>query len=841
MKDHPGELEKELEGEPRELVSENEVPEDVESDTETSSSDEEEEEEPMFSYSRITRLPPTFFHKDAVSCVLIHESVYVFATHSGIVHLANPDMTPLRTVRNHRASIVDISCDGQYVATASIDGTVVILSITDTQDVTPASFNRPVHCVALDPNYKSTKCYLSGGTAGTVIKSEKGWLRGRKDTVLYESSSTVLAIKWCGTRAIWCTEEGIIVYDTSASTILQRIARLPNSPRANLYRPQITPSTLDSRVLVGWGSSIWILDLESPDIVVTSFDVEWLLSGLTFFHDKILLLCSRVAEEPELRLIDLTGTETYADELSLVDYARLGPNDYHLQGSGPFYLVSAKDAVIARERDVKDHVDWLTGRGQFVEAYNSSENVCDAPTRKKIGLKAVESLIELHHLPEAGKLLKSVLGPNGASEWQVWSQRFLEHDHYFSLADNLPDNLAGLEETRTSVLLHAATHSAKKFLEYVQRWDISLFDSQLVLSEVESNTDPIITDARAQLHTQTGDHLKAVEEYLKLESSNAFKTTAEFYLWGDTLPLLPKILRAGNEPDMQSRLSTLVANNLQVSPQKVTEELKSAKEDELLFLYLQLLGSENEMLIKPFGDLLVRLYGEFDREKLMAFLTRNDNYNLNQAIQVCESKHYTEELVYLLGRVGQTQKALGLLLDKLNAVEQAVEFAAQHDDSELWNTLIMHSTGKPELVVRLLRCPQVSPVQVLLKVPEHLQIPGLKKALLQIFKTQASITDLNYGALAIFRSESKSFLTSLQKGRSAGMKVDSVADLQDDGGLLVQGEKITPVAELDPQGELQVGFSTLSNKIRKLARLILFANASNPAPPGRIHLHDASF
>lgn len=831
MEDPQGDVEKAPESESTKWEQEASDSEEHATDNETSSSDgDEEEEEPMFSYSRITGLPPTFFHKDAVSCVLIHESVYVFATHSGIVHLANTDMTPLRTVRNHRASIVDISCDGQYVATASIDGTVVILSITDTQDVVPASFNRPVHCVALDPNYKNTKCYFSGGTAGTVIKSEKGWLRGRKDTVLYESTSTVLAIKWCGTRAIWCTEEGIIVYDTSSSTILQRIARLPNSPQANLYRPQITPSNIDSRVLVGWGSSIWILDLESPDIVLSSFNVEWLLSGLTFFHDKILLLCSRLAEEPELRLMDYTGSETYADELSLVDYSRLGPNDYHLQGSGPFYLVSAKDAVIARERDVKDHVDWLMGRGQFVEAYNSSEKVCDDPTRKRIGLKAVESLIELQSWTDAGKLLKSVLGTDDANEWEIWSKRFLDHAHYFSLGDNLPNDLAGLDDVRTSILEHAATTSSKKFLEYVQNWDFALYDSQSVLSEVESSTDPTIIDARARLHRQTGDPLRAVEDYLKLGSSNAFKVTSEYYLWGDTLPLLAKILRAGSEPDIQSRLSVLVANNLQVSPKKVVEELQNAKEDQLLLWYLELLGSENELLIRPFGDLLVKLYGEFARDKLKVFLTRNDNYNLSVAIQVCESKQYTEELVYLLGRVGQTQKALGLLLDELNAVEQAVEFAAQHDEAELWNTLIMHSTSKPELVIRLLRCPQVSPVQVLLKVPEHLQIPGLKKSLLQIFENQSAVIDLNYGALAVFRSESKSLLTGLQKSRHAGVKVDAPDDMLDEGGLLVQGEKIMPVSELDPQGEIKVGFSTLSSKIRKLARLITFASTNNPAP-----------
>lgn len=802
---------------------------DANSDTSESGSESEEDFEPLFNYSRITRLPSTFFHKDAVSAVLIHPMVYAFATHSGLIHLARPDMTPIRTLRNHRASVVDIDTDGTYVATASIDGTVVTLSIQDEQDVTPASFNRPIHAVALDPNYKTTKTYLSGGTAGAVMKSEKGWLRGRKDTTLFECTSTILAIKWVGDLAFWCTEDGITVYDMTTSTALHQIARLPNSPRANLYRPEIRPSPTDSRVLIGWGSALWILDTSKPEIVVSSSNVEWLISGLAFFNDSIILLCSRVGEEPELRTIDFTGSETYADELSLVGYDRLGPNDYHLAGEGPFYLVSAKDGVVAKERDARDHVDWLMNRGKFFEAYHSSRQVCDSNTRKMIGLKAVGMLVEAKRWHEAADLLADILGPKNPDEWRVWADKFILGGQYFEIADILPKNLPGLAKVRTDILQYAIEKSPNKLLEYVSSWDALYYDAQSVVNDLDPEDDPVLVEARALLHERLGEPLSAVRDYLEINSSAAFTITAQSHLWSDALSLLPQILKAGQEPDIQDRLAVLVANHLQVSPDKVVQQLGSGTDDELLFKYLQRLAIEDEELIRGFGDLLVKLYGDFDRSQLMTFLTRNDSYDLNKAIQVCERHEYTEELVYLLGRVGQTQRALELLLTEMDAVEQAVQFAADHEEKDLWDALIRHSTSKPELVIRLLRCPQVSPVQVLLKVPETLKIVGLRDTLSDIFDTQGSIVDLNNGALAIFRSESKSLLTRLQKSRTAGLHVEMESPNAPpvDRAVLIQDQTILEVSDIEggqPFGRV----STFSDKIRHFAYLLTFLRASDP-------------
>lgn len=45
---------------------------------------------PVFLYSRLNSLPRNFLDREPVSCSLFHESLFVFATHSGLVHVCKP-------------------------------------------------------------------------------------------------------------------------------------------------------------------------------------------------------------------------------------------------------------------------------------------------------------------------------------------------------------------------------------------------------------------------------------------------------------------------------------------------------------------------------------------------------------------------------------------------------------------------------------------------------------------------------------------------------------------------------------------------------------------------------
>lgn len=124
-----------------------------------------------------------------------------------------------------------------YIATSSMDGNVCVQSLVDMKDVQLRNFARPVQAVALSPEFKNDRTYLSGGTAGLLIltagggpgrstssttgtaaAAASGWLGSMglgsntgKDTILHSGEGIISTIKWSlsGKYVVWLNEHGI--------------------------------------------------------------------------------------------------------------------------------------------------------------------------------------------------------------------------------------------------------------------------------------------------------------------------------------------------------------------------------------------------------------------------------------------------------------------------------------------------------------------------------------------------------------------------------------------------------------------------------------------------------
>jgi hypothetical protein len=118
-----------------------------------------------------------------------------------------------------------------------------VSSLVDPKDVTLRNFARPVQAVALSPDYKSDRQYLSGGLAGELIlttggqagvrsnantshasHAAQGWLgaiglggNSGKDTILHAGEGTISMIKWSlsGKFVAWVNEHGIRIMRTN--------------------------------------------------------------------------------------------------------------------------------------------------------------------------------------------------------------------------------------------------------------------------------------------------------------------------------------------------------------------------------------------------------------------------------------------------------------------------------------------------------------------------------------------------------------------------------------------------------------------------------------------------
>lgn len=133
--------------------------------------------------------------------------------------------------------VPNIPSNNIYIATSSMDGNVCVQSLFDIKDVQLRNFARPVQAVALSPDFKNDRTYLSGGTAGSLIltvgggpgrststtvgtagATASGWLGSiglgantGKDTVLHSGEGTISTIKWSlsGKYVVWLNEHGI--------------------------------------------------------------------------------------------------------------------------------------------------------------------------------------------------------------------------------------------------------------------------------------------------------------------------------------------------------------------------------------------------------------------------------------------------------------------------------------------------------------------------------------------------------------------------------------------------------------------------------------------------------
>ncbi len=153
-----------------------------------------------------------------------------------------------------------------YIATASLDGNVCVSSLVDSKDVTLRNYGRPVNAVALSPDFKNDRTYVSGGLAGNLIltvggptgvsskantniaaAAASGWLgsiglgaSAGRDTILHSGEGSINTIKWSlsGKYVVWVNEQGIKIMNAhlngdsiNSDSAWKRIAHIDHPTR----------------------------------------------------------------------------------------------------------------------------------------------------------------------------------------------------------------------------------------------------------------------------------------------------------------------------------------------------------------------------------------------------------------------------------------------------------------------------------------------------------------------------------------------------------------------------------------------------------------------------------
>jgi hypothetical protein len=119
---------------------------------------------------------------------------------------------------------------------------------------------------------------------------------------------------------------------------------------------------------------------------------------------------------------------------------------------------------------------------------------------------------------------------------------------------------------------------------------------------------------------------------------------------------------------------------------------------------------------------------------------------------------------------------LYLIIDRLGDVSQAIAFAKQQDDTDLWEDLLNYSMDKPRFIRALLEevGTAIDPVILVRRIPEGLEIKGLRDGLSRMIKEYEIQYSISSGVARVLRGEVVAAQTTLRAGQRKGVKFDVV-------------------------------------------------------------------
>lgn len=699
--------------------------------------------EPKLRYDRLANDVQNILLKDAVSCICVHTKFICLGTQWGVIHLLDHEgnIVPIsRDGKNmelqaHAIAVNRISVDlnGDYIASCSDDGKVLVYGLYTDDNTHELSLGRVVKSIALDPYYfksGSGRRFITGDNK--LILFEKTFLNRLRSTVLCECEGYVQAMAWHDRFVAWASEVGVRVYDLVARCSLGLIQWEKSADRSiEDYRCNLlwsAPKTL----MIGWVDTIRIcvirkrsqIELQTRDVTeylvdpIYTFQTDYFISGLGPLDDQLVLLGVPKESDPEtgktqrpflavVEYKDCEFAEISSDTLNIRGYEEYSCNDYYLDmliEENRFFIVSPKDIVVACPCDIDDKVNWLTKHGRYEKALAVLEEVGGKTAKHSavtVGVQYLDHLLSMCLYEEAANLCARICKADKLL-WETQIIKFAEVKQLRSISLYVPKTPEQALNSRIyeMIFYEYLETNPQGFLKLVEDWNPALYKIEdiinklighLLSTEVDSN---VYLEALALLYCYNKKYEKALTAYLKLQHKDVFTLITKHKMYNVIHDKILDLMTL----DCDKAIGVLL-DKTKVPVEVVERQL--ANHDHYLFKYLDAYSK-----VEPNGKYhgkLVRLYAKYAREKLLPFLKCSDNYPIQEALDVCQSNEFYPEMVFLLGRIGNTREALQIIINQLNDINQAINFCQEHNDKELWTDLIKRTVDKPEYVTLLLK------------------------------------------------------------------------------------------------------------------------------------------
>jgi hypothetical protein len=180
---------------------------------------------------------------------------------------------------------------------------------------------------------------------------------------------------------------------------------------------------------------------------------------------------------------------------------------------------------------------------------------------------------------------------------------------------------------------------------------------------------------------------KALPYYLELRRPGAFDLIREYNLFTSIQDRVVQLVefdqdilkregkqraRDETEPVSKSKhgaaIDLLAEHSHSIPIPRVLDQLKNHRR--YLYMYLDTLYDKDPHLAPEYADLQVDLYAEFEPDKLMEFWKATSSYSLEKAYEICLQRDLVREQVFLLARMGNSKKALALIIERVGDVQR---------------------------------------------------------------------------------------------------------------------------------------------------------------------------
>lgn len=804
---------------PRDLSSDEEEDDDPIKGTQEA----EDEVEPMLKYSRLSSAAVSaLLAKDAAKCIVAHEKFLLIGTQLGNVYIL--DLIGGELVRNkiacHTQAINDMSLDdtGELVATCSNDGTVVISDLWS--DSTPQSkyqYTKAVNAIALAANFKVTQSFAVGGQAQQLILSSKTWLSSR-EKILHSGEGPITTIRWNGDYLAWANSAGVKIYDCNAFERITSVNRSQTQGQGEASRCFLAWANKDT-LLIGWGSSVRVgvvkqkvSESSNPSRffqIVSVFHTGFNIYGLAPFGEQQIAFLTRATESAdqkasdsvEFHVLTWSADEIINDSISM-DLKGCLPNSISLQflwrsetpeTKPAFFIMAPQDLVVARSRDLDDHIQWLVERGkieQALEAAEANPQGLNVFSLSEIAHHYFDELFARGEYKIAAANCPRLLKKNV----ELWEKRialFAQHRQLQVVAEFIPTSNPRLAPFIYELVLNEfCLEDPKGLLTLINKWSVAegeeeVYDVNAVMQVVQerlarleqdltitTNRSLTVEDLQAAkqmkqrsteyilevlaiLYVKTKRFAEAVGVKLRLGSSDLFDLVRNLKLFDTIKDKVERLMNFNGD-----KAAELFVDNVDVMPlESVVAQLSSHPRHLHKYLHHLFLKDKNFLIGYAYHNKQVELYAEYQPKFLLEFLKTSNQYLPEDAVKVCKAHHLYEEMAYLFQLMGDRSRALKILVLDVKDVQKTIDYVEGENKDELWEELITLSLDRPEFLSDLLGyvgSHYMDMARLIPRIPNELDIPNLRNNLKKVFADQQAQIVVREGCNRILREDCRS-------------------------------------------------------------------------------------